>query len=239
MGLVFSAQAQDNDINFLKEKAFNGDTNAMLKIAKIYEKQGNRDKYFSWLKKAAEEGNKEAKYLFQEFELIEFKKTASPADFFRKVYPLAENGNVIAMKQLAELYERGDGAVSQNTAEAISWYKKIISVSNDNASNCDIMLRISDLYGRYLKNNNEAIAWAKKVLAYDNKNHKIIALCKIIDLCNQDEVAFWGQKLLEIDNSFTKCWKVNLHFNLTDGYKYLRHITSSEEEMYESSLIQF
>ena len=276
MGLVFSAQAQDNDIIFLKEKAFNGDTNAMLKIAKIYEKQGNRDKYFSWLKKAAEEGNKEAKYLFQEFELIEFKKTASPADFFRKVYPLAENGNVIAMKQLAELYERGDGAVSQNTAEAISWYKKIISVSNDNASNCDIMLKISDLcsreknydeaiswykkiisvsndnasncdimlkisdlYGRYLKNNNEAISWAKKVLAYDNKNHKIIALCKIIDLCNQDEVAFWGQKLLEIDNSFTKCWKVNLHFNLTDGYKYLRHITSSEEEMYESSLIQF
>ena len=239
MGLVFSAQAQDNDINFLKEKAFNGDTNAMLKIAKIYEKQGNRDKYFSWLKKAAEEGNKEAKYLFQEFELIEFKKTVSPADFFRKVYPLAENGNVIAMKQLAELYERGDGAVSQNTAEAISWYKKIISVSNDNASNCDIMLKISDLYGRYLKNNNEAISWAKKVLAYDNKNHKIIALCKIIDLCNQDEVAFWGQKLLEIDNSFTKCWKVNLHFNLTDGYKYLRHITSSEEEMYESSLIQF
>lgn len=238
-GLVFSAQAQDNDINFLKEKAFNGDTNAMLKIAKIYEKQGDRDKYFSWLKKAAEEGNKEAKYLFQEFELIEFKKTASPADFFRKVYPLAENGNVIAMKQLAELYERGDGAVSQNTAEAISWYKKIISVSNDNASNCDIMLRISDLYGRYLKNNNEAIAWAKKVLAYDNKNHKIIALCKIIDLCNQDEVAYWGKKLLEIDNSFTKCWKVNLHFNLTDGYKYLRHITSSEEEMYESSLIQF
>ncbi|MBQ3323577.1 MAG: sel1 repeat family protein [Muribaculaceae bacterium] len=276
-GLVFSAQAQDNDINFLKEKAFNGDTNAMLKIAKIYEKQGDRDKYFSWLKKAAEEGNKEAKYLFQEFELIEFKKTASPADFFRKVYPLAENGNAIAMKQLAELYEIGDGAVSKNTAEAISWYKKIISHSSDNASNTDIMLkiadccsreknyaeailwykkiishsddnagnslimlRISDLYGRYLKNNNEAIAWAKKVLAYDNKNHKIIALCNIIRLCNQDEVAFWGQKLLEIDNSFTKCWKIDLNYALTDGYKYPRHTTASEEEMYEgTSLLKF
>ena len=208
MGLVFSAQAQDNDINFLKEKAFNGDTNAMLKIAKIYKNQGDRDKYCSWLKKAAEEGNKEAKYLFQEFELIEFKKTASPADFFRKVYPLAENGNVIAMKQLAELYETGDGAVSKNYGEAISWYKKIIRHDGDNAGNCDIMLKISDLYlNENDYNYNEAITWAKKVLTYNHKNYTFIAWGNIITSYvnkgdHQDSVVFYGKKFFEIDDIF-------------------------------------
>lgn len=123
--IILEASLIQGQTNALKQKAMSGDENAMLELAKVYDKCGNKDYSDLWLQKAIEKGNKEA---------LEYKKsrdffalaTTNRKAFFRQIYTLSTEGNFEAILILARLYDNGD-IVTQNTDEALSWYRKAIA----------------------------------------------------------------------------------------------------------------
>lgn len=119
--------AQDNDINTIRQKAYSGDTDAMIELSRIYEKQGEKELSLKWLEKATKSGNQTAIAMSGNNEVDNAIHEKDPIKKFQVLYKYAEAGNVKAMIGLGDLYETGT-AVAKNTEEAIKWYRKAYTI---------------------------------------------------------------------------------------------------------------
>lgn len=126
--------AQDNDINTIRQKAYSGDTDAMIELSRIYEKQGEKELSLKWLEKATKSGNQTAIAMSGNNEVDNAIHEKDPIKKFQVLYKYAEAGNVKAMIGLGDLYETGT-AVAKNTEEARRWYREGLSKDEKEAIN--------------------------------------------------------------------------------------------------------
>ena len=110
----------------------------MYELSEYYRANNDTNLADSWLKKAIEKGSQKAAIKQKELQKgnaekqkeaeWERLKKEDKNEYFRRSYTLAGNGDADAMLRLGVLYDNGYGAVTQNTDEALSWYRKAIAI---------------------------------------------------------------------------------------------------------------
>lgn len=154
--------AQTNDINSLKEKAMSGDADAMFSLSRAYAENGEYELSRLWLIEAANRGSQDAIIFFRTL-MEDVDVTLYMGDdreSFKQLYQLAEQNDAVAMMRLGYLYETGKGVVSQNTEEALKWYRKAFAINETEALkrisvNSDASRQIIEEYAQ--KGNDKAI----------------------------------------------------------------------------------
>ncbi len=134
VGALDSALSQTVDINNLKQRALTGNADAMCELSIAYLKNGDENQACAWIRKAVEAGSVDALYIAYDnglwFRRDNFGNTSyliDTKDYFKRVYKLAQQGDVKALLHLGYLYEYGD-IVSKNVEEALALYRKAASI---------------------------------------------------------------------------------------------------------------
>lgn len=103
-------------INWYNKAVQLGSTRAMVRLARIYEKQGNQIESVKWLEEAKSKGNKVAAK-----KLSQIAKKEAQENKFQLSLREANNGNIAAMNELAYCYYEGID-VEKNDEQALHWF---------------------------------------------------------------------------------------------------------------------
>jgi TPR repeat protein len=129
-----ACKRNDNDINYIKQKAENGDAYYQGVLGEIYrrgdELEKNYDEALEWIKKSAEKENPIGLYnlaaMYFYGHNIE-KDTEKAEQLFRKSFSglneLAKKGDRRAQHNIGWMYDTGNG-IPRDQKEAVKWYRK-------------------------------------------------------------------------------------------------------------------
>lgn len=138
----FNLFSQTENLQSIRQRAYNGDPQAMIELAQYYKSNDNQSLADSWLKKAEETSpgcTKEAQNAIAiEKELYEADKNADYEDGMGSLntyLKYIDSNNVHAMVGLGRMYERGY-TVGKDLEEAANWYQKAINIDPDKAFKC-------------------------------------------------------------------------------------------------------
>jgi TPR repeat protein len=151
----------------LRLPAAEGYKNATLQLAEIHQKLGQHSTSMTWYQTAAKGGEMKAQYLLAYAYYTGTHGLKINYQQSLKWYKAAANqGKVNAMYMVGLLYEKGQGAPTDN-AKAIKWFTK---AAMNNSAKAQLMLAIFYQEGRgELKDSVKALAWLSIAAASSNK----------------------------------------------------------------------
>ncbi|MHB1146861.1 MAG: retroviral-like aspartic protease family protein [Lutibacter sp.] len=154
------------NINLIKKRAEQGDSEAQFKLALSYSSGNGLEKdevqAFKWYKRSVEQGNANAQnglaLMYEKGHVVEENKTEA-FYLFRKS---AENGCIDAFENLGHCFWYGSG-VMKDLKQAFYWYKKS---AESRETSSPIWVRVADMYDEGVgvtKNKEKAFYWYMKL----------------------------------------------------------------------------
>ena len=170
---VLSPQDQ---LKLLTQEAFDGNAQAQLELAVMYEERDSLENAYRWFTKSAGQGIADAQYKLGVFHALGLggaeRDAAKAVRWFQKA---AEQGMVGAQYNLAVCLENGQGT-QRDLAKAREWYEKAARQKDPYAQKA-----LGVIYERGLgveADPQEAFAWYH--LAAELKNEEAIALRRLL-----------------------------------------------------------
>lgn len=126
--ISLSAQISHAEFVELLKSAVNGDSTSQLKLGDFFgcgnefTQTENSTEAFKWYKKAAEQGNAEAKNFVGLYYFDGWGVEKNIVEAFKWWRDAAENGDVTALYNIAWHYEHGDEGVTKNIVEAHAYF---------------------------------------------------------------------------------------------------------------------
>lgn len=138
IGISIPAFSQSGDLQSIRNRALNGDPQAMIELSQYYQSNGKRDLANGWLEKAEKTSPGITARIKQDYDI---DNELSQADAKAKEQSMAamntylkyyDANNIHALVGIAHLYDLGWG-IKRDRTEAKKYYDKALSINKDAA----------------------------------------------------------------------------------------------------------